>query len=450
MTPKEMTPEHTPMNKRPAPMNKRPAPMNEAQSVPKRILSRGSQALLCACLAGGLAGGQAVAQAAPAPAGNSAQGSNSALPPSYAPSYVLSPDDQIEITVLGHPEFNAAETLLPDGTFNYPVLGKVHAAGQTVDTLTRTLTRGLGNQLNQPAITVSLKQGRARKVTVVGDGVRTAGQYDFKTGMHLLDLLAIAGGPAAAPQLVSATLETQGGATVSVDLSKLLAEADTAQNLPLAPGDVLFLVARNPEVGQVQVVGSVVKPGAYSIMPSGISVLALLNEAGGALPTARLTQVQIMHGGRVQTCNLRPLLTTDLNSGTSRLRIVPGDVLLVPENKNRILALGEVRTPGVLPIPEDQPLRLSTAYALVGGATPDGDKKSISIIRRDPAGKPVLMAVNMEDLLKGKSGVTDFVMQPDDILFIQTRNHPVSLGSILGGLGTLSVFGNLSNTFTRR
>ena len=364
--------------------------------------------------------------------------------PAAAPAYVLSPDDQIEITVLGHAEFNSSVTLLPDGTFNYPVLGKVHAAGLTVDGLTAKLIAGLSVQLNQPDVTVTLRQGRPRKVTVVGDGVRAAGQYDFKTGMHLLDLLAVAGGPAGEPQLVSATLETPDGVTVPVDLSKLLADADTSQNLPLAPGDVLFLVARNPEVGQVQVVGDVGKPGAYSIMPSGISVLALLNEAGGALPTARLTEVQIMHGGKVQTCDLRPLLTTDLQSSTGQIRIVPGDVLLVPANRNRILALGEVRSPGVLPLPEDRPLHLTTAYALVGGATPDGDKKNIDIIRRDPSGKATLIAVNMENLLKGKDGQTDIVMQPDDILFIQTRNHPQSLGSILNGIGTLSVLSTLT------
>ena len=360
------------------------------------------------------------------------------------PAYVLSPDDQIGITVLGHPEFSADATLLPDGTFNYPLLGKVHAAGLTVDGLSAKILKGLSVQLNQPDVTVTLKQGRPRKVTVVGDGVKTAGQYEFKTGMHLLDLLAAAGGPAGEPQLVQATLSTPAGKTVSIDLAKLLADGDTAQNLPLMPGDILFLVARNPEVGQVQVVGDVQKPGAYSIMPSGISVLSLLNQAGGALPTAKLTQVQIMHLGQVQTFDLRPLLTTDLKSDTGRLRLLPGDVLLVPANKNRILALGEVRTPGVLPIPEDQPLRLTTAYALVGGATPDGDKKNISIVRRGTDGRATLIAVNMEDMLKGKDGQTDFVMQPNDILFIQTRNHPQSLGTILSGVGALGVLSTLS------
>ncbi len=391
-----------------------------------RITSQSAVLALAACVAAPLH-----AQAVPVAAPVLTNDTDSA-------AYVLSPDDQVDISVLGHPEFNMAATLLPDGTFNYPVVGKVRAAGLTLDGLTRRITSGLSQQLNQPEVTVSLRQGRARKVTVVGDAVHAAGQYEFRTGMHLLDLLALAGGPAGPPSLVSATLETQGGQTVAVDLAKLLTDADTAHNLPLAPGDVLFLVARNPETGQVQVVGDVQKPGPYAIMPSGISVLALLNEAGGALPTARLTEVQIRHAGQFQTVDLRPLLTTDLKSRAGQIRLVPGDELLVPTNKNRILALGEVRTPGILPIPDDQPLTLTTAYALVGGATPDGDKKNVDVIRRDAAGHATVTAVNMDNLLKGKNGIADVTLQPNDILYIQSRSHPQSLGSVLSSIGSLA------------
>ena len=396
-----------------------------------------------------LAAGTAYAQAGlapalpPASAGASADSSTEISPDDDA-SYVLSPDDQVDVSVLGHSDFNASVTVLPDGTFNYPLLGKVHAAGLTLDALTQKLTRGLSRQLNQPDVTVTLKQGRARRVTVVGDGVKTAGQYDFHTGMHLLDLLALAGGPAAAPELVSATLAAPSGQTVPINLAKLLADADTSQNLPLAPGDILFLVAKNPEAGQVQVVGEVQKPGAYAVMPSGISVLGLLNDAGGALPTSRLTQVQIMHAGQVQTIDLRPLLTSDLNSRAGRLRLVPGDVLLVPANKNHVLALGEVKTPGVLPIPDGQTLTVTTAYALAGGATEDGDKKNVDIIRRDPAGKATLIAVNMNDVLRGKNNATDLSLQPDDILYVQSRSHPQSIGSVLGSLTGLGAIATLS------
>lgn len=368
--------------------------------------------------------------AAPTPAATDA--------PAAVP-YVLSPDDQVDVTVLGHPDYSATGvTLLPDGTFNYPSLGRVHAAGLTVDALTRTLTRGLSDQLNQPSVTVTLRQARPRRVSVFGDGVKTTGQYDYHAGMHLLDLIAAAGGPAGEPQLLQATLVTDGGRqSVPIPLAPLLTGTDLSQNLPLAPGDLLFLVARNPEVGQVQVVGEVAKPGAYPVMPDGVSLLALLGEAGGALPTSRLTEAQILHAGQVRVVNLRPLLTTDLTSPEAQVRLLPGDVLLVPANKNRILALGEVRTPGVLPLPDDQPLTLTTAYALVGGITEEGDKKNVDVIRRDAAGKTTLLAVNMDDLLRGKNNATDLRLQPGDILYVQTRNHTKSISDILSGIGSL-------------
>ena len=358
---------------------------------------------------------------------------------SVAPkTYVLSPDDIVEISVLGHEELRAVVTILPDGTFDYTIIGTVHAAGQTINGLTQTLYKGLSKNFNKPEVTVNLRQGRLRRVSVLGDGVKAAGQFEFRTGMHLLDLLTAAGGLAGQPQLIEATLVSNSNQqTTKIDLPPLVTGTDMSQNVPLAPGDLLLLVARNAEVGQVQVVGEVARTGSYNIMPSGISMLALLNQAGGALATAKLSKAQYMHDGMVRVIDLGPLLHSDLTSEAGRIRLVPGDELLIPANKNIVLALGEVRSSGVLPIPDDQPLTLTHAYALVGGATSDGDKKNVSIVRRTPSGAASLLSINMEDVLRGKNGVRDITLQPDDILFIQTRNHPKSIGDILGSLGSL-------------
>ena len=359
--------------------------------------------------------------------------------------YVLSPDDVVEISVLGHEDLKAEVTILPDGTFNYPVIGTVHAAGQTVAGLTRTLTKGLSKIYNQPEVTVYLRQGRLRRISVSGDGIKTTGQFEFRTGMHVQDLVTAAGGLSEEPYLVDGTLVTNDGQKTILDMEALMS-GDMKQNLPLAPGDQLYLRARNPELAEVQVEGQVTKPGSYNIMPSGISILALLNQAGGALPTARLTKVQIKHDGMVQVVNLLPLLNSDLTDPAGNIRLMPGDVILIPQNKNVVLALGEIRSTGVLSIPDDQPLTLTKAYALVGGATPDGDKKNVNVIRRTPSGQAQLLTINMEDVLKGKNGVTDITMQPDDIMFVQTRNHPKSLGDILSTVGTLGSLGYFLRT----
>ena len=277
-------------------------------------------------------------------------------------AYVLSPDDQIDISVLGHEDFKATATILPDGTFNYPHVGKVHAAGQTVDGLRAALTRGLSDDLNQPEVTVTLREGRPRKVSLLGAGARTAGQYEYHQGMHLLDLLAQSGGPAGTPELTQATLVTGGGKdSVPINLPRLLSGADTSQNLPLAPGDILFLTPREAPVSQVQVIGEVARPGAYDVKADGASLLSVVTLAGGPTAKAALTQAQVMHAGSVTVYDLRPLLTTDLNAPNGRVRLAPGDVLLIPTNEAHILALGEVGTKGIIPIPDGQTLPLTVA-----------------------------------------------------------------------------------------
>ena len=358
--------------------------------------------------------------------------------------YILSPDDQLDISVQGHDEFKASVAVLSDGTFNYPVVGKVHAAGQTVDGLTRLLTRGLSSQLNQPAVTVTLHSGQARKVSVLGAGARTTGQYDYRRGMHLLDLLTLSGGPAATPEMTQAALVTGGGKdSVPISLPPLMSGTDASQNLPLAPGDILFLTPRAAIV-PVQVIGEVARPGAFDVKPDGASLLSVITQAGGATPKAALTQVQLMHAGQVTVYDLRPLLTSDLNAPNGRVRLAPGDVLLVPTNEAHILALGEVGTKGVIPIPDGQTLPLTVALAQVGGVTAEGDKKSVNIVRRTPDGKATVLVVNTDDLLRGKNNVADLNLRNGDILYVQTRNHPQSIGSVLGSIGVLSVLGPLS------
>lgn len=365
-------------------------------------------------------------------------------PPIPALDYVLSPDDQVDISVLGHEDFKASVTILPDGTFNYPVVGRVHAAGQTVDGLRAALIRGLSSQLNQPDVTVSLRAGRARKVSLLGAGAKSAGQYDYRQGMHLLDLLAQSGGPALSPELTQVTLVTGGKDSVPINLPRLLSGADTSQNLPLAPGDILFLTPREA-IAQVQVIGEVTKPGAYDVKADGASLLSVVTLAGGPTPKAALTQAQVMHGGQVTVYDLRPLLTSDLNAPTGRVRLAPGDVLLVPTNAAHILALGEVGTKGVIPIPDGSTLPLTVALALVGGVTAEGDKKNVDIVRRTPDGKATVLVVNTDDLLKGKNNVADLNLQNGDILYVQTRSHPKGISEVLSSLGALSFLGTLSH-----
>ncbi len=369
-----------------------------------------------------------------------------------AQPYVLSPDDQLDIFVLGHDEFKGSATILPDGTFTYPAAGTIHAAGLTVEGLRQALTQKLSRLLNHPQVTVSVKEGRARQVSVLG-AVRSPGQYPFKSGMHLLDLIAMSGGPipvvrpvspnpvsptegaatTAASTDPSQTNETQtnelttgtlvvdgGKKSIPVDFVKLLGGTDGSQNLPLEPGDVLLVQQKEAPVApvyRVQAMGEVARPGEFVIPADGISVVSLLTQAGGATPKAALTRAQILHGGQVQVLNLRPLMS-DLGSAAGSVRLMPGDVLLVPENTAKIAVLGEVRAPAAYDIPDGESLSTTSALVLAGGATNNADRKNANILRRSPDGQPVLMAVDLDALMQGRGGKSDATLQPGDILYV--------------------------------
>ena len=342
--------------------------------------------------------------------------------PAAPAAYILSPDDQLAISVLGHQDLTDSLVILPDGTFHFPIVGNVPAAGKTVDQLTRFLERGLSSQLNTPEVTVTVVQSRPRKVSVLG-AVRAPGQYDSRLGTHLLDTLAAAGGPAQAPELTQMTLVTDGGTkTQSIDVVKLMDGSDPDLNVLLQPGDVLLLSPRDPAVADVQVMGEVGRPGIFTVPVGGATVSSMLTEAGGTTPRAALSRVQIMHGGKINTVDLRPSQSS-LSDPAGEQHLVAGDVLLVPDTGAKVGLLGEFRAPGPYDYPDRNGLTLLTALPIAGGLTTDADRSKAIILRSGPDGKPVVIPVNLDAVLKGDPTAAATPLQPGDLLYVPPRHH---------------------------
>lgn len=329
-------------------------------------------------------------------------------------TYVLSPDDQLTIFVQGHEELTQPVTILSDGTFNYPEIGTVHAAGLTVDALKRLLAQGLSDTINQPSVTVSVKASLPRRVNVAGQGVKTPGLYDVKPDSRVLDVLTAAGGLAQDANLTDAMLvKAGGGQTTTLDVDALMKNADPAQNLPLAPGDTLLLSVR--EAYQVQVTGQVAKTGTFLVPKEGLPILTLLSRAGGSLPDAAMTHAQILHDGKARTVNLRPL-TSDLNDPIGAVKLMPGDVLQVPVTTQKVALLGAVNRPGPYDVPDGGTLPITKALTQASGTSADADLKKAMLLRQAPNGTPIQIPVNLALLLSGKE--RDSVMQPGDILYV--------------------------------
>ena len=109
-------------------------------------------------------------------------------------SYVLGANDVIAISVYMETDLSFEEIRIGDsGRINYPFLGEIQAAGNTVSGFENLIRRGLidGEFLIDPAVTVRIVQ--YRPVYINGE-VSQPGSYPFEPGLTLRKAVSIAGG----------------------------------------------------------------------------------------------------------------------------------------------------------------------------------------------------------------------------------------------------------------
>jgi polysaccharide export outer membrane protein len=128
-----------------------------------------------------------------------AQPGPAAQPPAAAAAvpaqYRIGPDDTLDITVFQVPELTRTVQVDASGQFILPLVGRVQAAGHTADEISALLTEKLqGRYLNDPLITVMVKQAVSQRVTVDGAVIKP-GVYNLNGPTTLLQALALANGP---------------------------------------------------------------------------------------------------------------------------------------------------------------------------------------------------------------------------------------------------------------
>ena len=108
-------------------------------------------------------------------------------------SYVIGPEDVLDIAVWDNTELTRTVPVRPDGKISLPLLNDVAAAGLTPMQLRDTLTTALTEYMPRPAVSVLVREIHSVKVAVIGQ-VKTPGRYELKDRASVLDVLAMAGG----------------------------------------------------------------------------------------------------------------------------------------------------------------------------------------------------------------------------------------------------------------
>jgi polysaccharide export outer membrane protein len=243
--------------------------------------------------------------------------------------YVLGPGDVLMITVAGEPDLTNKYTVEPDGTFDFPWLGRVSAGGMALRGLEDYLAKRLidGTYLNKAQVGINVQEFRSQYVWVQGQ-VGTPGMVPLTGLTTLAEVLAKVvlksdagqeimvyrrkGGPRDS----SAPIRPDDGedvVVIKVQKSDIL--SGRAGRERLENGDTIHI----PKAVSIFVTGEVKSPNSY-VLEGELNVLQAVALAGGLTDRGSMGKVKIQwtEDGKQKERNVK---ASD--------KVKPGDTIIV-------------------------------------------------------------------------------------------------------------------------
>jgi len=154
--------------------------------------------------------------------------------------YKIGAQDVIEISVFKVPELSKMVQVSETGTVNLPLIGEVSAAGRTATELEKALTASLGAKyLQNPQVTVYVKEYNSQRVTLEGGGVKKPGVYPLRGRMTLLQLIATAEGLSELSSSEVAVFREENGKRMGARFDVSAIRSGEVADPPLRAGDVI-------------------------------------------------------------------------------------------------------------------------------------------------------------------------------------------------------------------
>jgi len=245
--------------------------------------------------------------------------------PASEADYVVGAQDSLVITSYDQSDLSGKFVVETDGTFTFPMLGRVRAGGMTLRAVEASLKDQLVEQgfFKNPQLTVTVDEYRSQKIFILGE-VRKPGVYPLSGTMRLVEALALADStlPTASNTAVILPAADDPSRPTDQDVIRVdlgdLEDGQVSQNVALRDGDTILV----PRAEDVYVFGQVKNPGAYALQDDDMTVLQALSLAGGVTDrgaTGRIEIVRIVEGERVE-------ISADFHDV-----VLPGDTIIVPE-----------------------------------------------------------------------------------------------------------------------
>jgi polysaccharide export outer membrane protein len=157
-------------------------------------------------------------------------------------SYVIGPEDGLEVTVWKEPTLSGKFPVRPDGMISLSLLGDVQAAGLTPMQLGDRITQMLKKFIQDPSVSVVVSAVNSQRIYIVGE-VNHVGPIVMSAGMTPLQAISSAGGLtmfANSKRIYILRNEQGKQQKIPFDYKQAL-KGDSKQLVALRPGDTIVV-----------------------------------------------------------------------------------------------------------------------------------------------------------------------------------------------------------------
>ena len=248
----------------------------------------------------------------------------------YGESYVIGPEDMLQVSVWGNTELNVQIPVRPDGLISVPLVGDIKVEGMTPAQLKEYLEKEYVKFVKTPTVSVVVLAVNSFKIYVIGGGIAvnnsSTGVITLKRNTSLLQLLAQLGTLQNADLRGAYILRDK--KKLQVDFLKLINNGDITQNVDLKRDDVIFIPS--DLTNRIKVVGAVKNPGIFPYV-KGMSALDAVLSAGGFTEFASQNGVIVVRQEDGEAKNIEVRLKDVIKGGdaSKNIPLKPGDMVSV-------------------------------------------------------------------------------------------------------------------------
>jgi polysaccharide export outer membrane protein len=164
------------------------------------------------------------------------------------PRYRINSGDVIAFNFSFTPEFNQTVTVQPDGYITLREIGDIRVLEKTTQEVVGTVRAAYSKILNDPVISIELKDFE-KPYFIVGGEVHRPGKYDLRGDTTVVQALSVAGGlndrAKSSEILVFRRVSTETVEVKKLDMKRLVSAKNFAEDLHLEAGDMILVPRTN-------------------------------------------------------------------------------------------------------------------------------------------------------------------------------------------------------------